>query len=223
MFRVTFLSSGNGGNLKFLHLINKNMESSNFHLNVIADRDCGASSFAEINGIECKIIEVKNDNQLELSKELKKSTPDFIFTTFHKIISPNVLKLHGERMVNLHYSLLPRYNGMIGMKSVQKAIENNDFFLGVTTHKVTDDLDAGPILFQSHFQNPGDFDIAANTSFRIGCLQIWSVLQNQASGGKNLINQDSDLIPNVCVYHSPSLTRPPEFVNETFWSEVASR
>jgi phosphoribosylglycinamide formyltransferase-1 len=220
--KITFLSSGNGGNLKFLYSLSKLLPMPNVELGVIADRECGATLFAKRNGLRCKIIEVTRSNQLDLSLSITEFNPDLIFTTIHKIISPSVLDLFGERMMNLHYSLLPSYKGVIGMKGVQSAIANHDLFLGVTTHKVTAELDGGPILLQSSFHNPLDFELAAQASFRIGCLQIWSLLQGKMEGALPLTDNNPDLIKGIDVIHSRAISPLPSVVDEAFWSQLST-
>jgi len=221
MQRITFLSSGNGGNLKFLHYIQSNLNSPKFVLNVIADRECGATIFAQKNGIECKVIKVKNDDQTDLSSSIAEFKPDIIFTTIHKVIASSVLSLYGERMVNLHYSLLPFHAGVIGMKGVERAIANNDFLLGVSTHKVTSKLDAGPIIVQSHFPNPKDYELSVKASFRIGCLHLWSILEDQKEVDLIVTDKDTSLVESIVVRHSRPLSPLPKFVDEAFWSQLS--
>jgi phosphoribosylglycinamide formyltransferase-1 len=198
------------------------MQSADFELNVIADRECGATLFAQKNGIKHKIIDVRNNEQFDLSHSLAEFKPEIIFTTIHKIISPSVLNIYGQFMVNLHYSLLPLHAGVIGMKGVENATANRDVLLGVTSHKVTSELDTGPIIMQSHFQNPNNLDLAVKVSFRIGCLQVWSILKDQNQSGVVVTDKSSDLAENVVVHHSRTVTQLPEFVNEVFWSQLST-
>jgi phosphoribosylglycinamide formyltransferase 1 len=222
MRNITFLSSGNGGNLKFLHLMQSKIQSINFNFSVIADRECGATLFAQKNGIKYKIIDVRNNEQFDLSNSLAEFEPEIIFTTIHKIISPTVLNTYGQQMVNLHYSLLPLHAGVIGMKGVESATANRDTFLGVTSHKLTSELDAGPIIMQSHFQNPNNFELSVKVSFRVGCLQVWSILRDQNKSAVDMKDINSDLVENVVVHHSRVVSPLPEFVNDLFWSELST-
>ena len=58
-------------------------------------------------------------------------------------------KLLGERLwLNVHPSLLPRWRGAA---PVERAIMAGDRETGVTIHKTTADLDAGPIAAQRRF------------------------------------------------------------------------
>ena len=222
MRNVTFLSSGNGGNLKFLHLMQSKLESADFNFSVIADRECGTTLFAQTNGIKHKIIDIRNNEQFDLSNSLAEFEPEIIFTTVHKIISPAVLNTYGQQMVNLHYSLLPLHAGVIGMEGVESATANRDRLLGVTSHKVTSELDAGPIIIQSHFQNPNNLELSVKASFRIGCLQLWSILRGQNENGIDMIDINSHLVESVLVHHSRAVSPLPEFVDDFFWSKLST-
>ncbi len=222
MIKIAFLSSGNGGNLKFLHLIKSISNAQNFELSVITDRECGASKFAREKNLELHTIYVKRDEQTELSTSINNLKPNLIFTTIHKIISPQVLQNHGNRMINLHYYLLPHYSGTIGMNRVELATQNQDDFLGVTCHRVTPELDGGPILIQSKFRNPGNFETSTSASFRIGCLQIWSLLQEVERKQGDLTNSSTNIIGDLEVIHSIPISNLPSFVDESFWARLSN-
>jgi hypothetical protein len=198
------------------------MQSTDFKFSVIADRECGTTLFAQTNGISHKIIDVRNNEQSDLSNSLAEFKPEIIFTTIHKIISTDVLNTYGQQMVNLHYSLLPLHAGVIGMKGVESATSNRDKLLGVTTHKVTSELDAGPIIMQSHFQNPNNLELSVKASFRIGCLQMWSILRDQKESGVVMKDSNSDLVEDLLVHHSRAVPPLPEFVNDFFWSQLST-
>jgi phosphoribosylglycinamide formyltransferase-1 len=222
LIKVTFLASGNGGNLKFLHELVSSLYVSNIELSIIADRECGASKFALENSLELQIVNVQKNEQIELSDAIKSLDPTLVFTTIHKVISPQVLQIYGNKMINLHYSQLPLYSGVIGMRGVELATKNRDTLLGVTTHRVTRDLDAGPILIQSNFRNPHSFDVSANASFRIGCLQIWSILQEIRGVKSQRSARSTTLIKDVIVNHSHPIPVFPDLVDEAFWKYVSN-
>jgi phosphoribosylglycinamide formyltransferase-1 len=222
MRNVTFLCSGNGGNLKFLFLLNRNLQTSSINLSVIADRECGATLFARKNKINCRIINIAQNQQSELAGSIADLESELIFTTFHRIISTEVLKFYSNKMINLHYSLLPKYSGVIGMEGVRLGIRNRDPFLGVTTHRLTSVIDGGPVITQSFFQNPLEFDSAANISFRVGCLQIWASIQQLEEGNQKLSNISENIFEDILIHHSRQLPLLPKFVDTTFWDEIAS-
>ena len=221
LIKVAFLSSGNGGNLKFLHQLVSSLSVSNIELSIIADRECGASKFALENSLGLQMVNVQKNEQTELSDAIKFLDPTLVFTTIHKVISPQLLQLHGNKMINLHYSQLPLYSGVIGMRGVELATKNHDELLGVTTHRVTRELDAGPILIQSNFRNPNNLEISTHASFRIGCLQIWSILQEIRGVKIDQSARSTTLIKDVIVNHSHPISVFPDLVDEAFWKYVS--
>jgi len=152
MIKIGFLTSGNGGTLKFIHLsqIKYNL---NFSVQfVIADRDCGAMKYAVNNSIPSHIVKYDKTNRDDLFNVLNQfDDVDIIITNIHKILDNNILQKFDGRLINLHYSLLPAYNGLIGMKTVDAARIDNTMFIGATCHEVSDVLDGGKIICQSCF------------------------------------------------------------------------
>jgi len=66
-----------------------------------------------------------------------KIVPDIIFDEFFT--------------VNIHPSLLPKYEGLMDLTVHQAVIKNKEMFSGCTLHKVTDDVDKGRILMQKQY------------------------------------------------------------------------
>lgn len=62
---------------------------------------------------------------------------------FGQILPPSVLKLFPLGMVNLHFSLLPRFRGAA---PVERAILAGDQLTGVTTMVLEEGMDTGPLL-----------------------------------------------------------------------------
>lgn len=152
MRKVGFLVSGNGGTLMFIHSIIKKLALPIEISFVIADRECGAIEFARNNGIVNHLIRYNTNSIEELDQliDLHADT-DLIVTNIHKILDAQLLNKHKGKFVNLHYSLLPAYSGLIGMKTVEYAKADNAMFIGATCHEVTEVLDGGRILCQSCF------------------------------------------------------------------------
>lgn len=152
MIRIGFLASGNGGTLKFLHLIQQ-MNIYNYSIQfVIADRDCGAIKYADSNGIPSHIVKYnKTDRQSLFNRLSQYEDVDIVITNIHKILDNKILQTFSSRLINLHYSILPAYSGLIGMKTVDVARTDNAMFIGATCHEVSEILDGGKIICQSCF------------------------------------------------------------------------
>lgn len=72
--------------------------------------------------------------------------PDFIvLARYMQIISAAFVAQYPNRIINIHHSFLPAF---IGAKPYQRAHERGVKIIGATSHYVTADLDAGPILEQ---------------------------------------------------------------------------
>ncbi len=152
MTKIGFLVSGNGGTLKFLHLVQK-MNIYDYSIQfVIADRECGALEYANNNDIYTNVVKYNKNNREDLYKILNQFKDiDIIITNIHKVLDNNILNQFMGRLINLHYSLLPAYGGLIGMKTVDEARSDNAMFIGATCHEVSEILDGGKIICQSCF------------------------------------------------------------------------
>ncbi|WP_299174554.1 formyltetrahydrofolate deformylase [uncultured Allomuricauda sp.] len=81
--------------------------------------------------------------QLEL---LKEHQVDFIvLARYMQIISPEVIDVYPQKIINIHHSFLPAF---AGAKPYHAAFERGVKIIGATSHYVTAELDAGPIIEQ---------------------------------------------------------------------------
>lgn len=73
--------------------------------------------------------------------------PDLVILAgFMRILTPEFVRHYTGRMLNIHPSLLPKYQGL---HTHQRALENNDNNHGVSVHFVTEELDGGPNIIQA--------------------------------------------------------------------------
>jgi formyltetrahydrofolate deformylase len=79
---------------------------------------------------------------------------DFIvLARFMKILSPNFVWRHKNKIINIHPSLLPSFPGP---QAYRQAYESGVKIAGVTAHFVSMRLDEGPIIAQGSFEiRPG--------------------------------------------------------------------
>jgi len=68
-----------------------------------------------------------------------------VVVAYGKILPPEFLSAPTKGCINVHFSLLPKYRGAA---PVNWAIANGETETGVTTMKIVEELDAGPILLQ---------------------------------------------------------------------------
>ncbi|HEV3238614.1 MAG TPA: formyltransferase family protein, partial [Gemmataceae bacterium] len=74
---------------------------------------------------------------------------DFVvLARFMKILSPNFVWRHKNKIINIHPSLLPSFPGP---QAYRQAYESGVKIVGVTAHFVSMGLDEGPIIAQNGF------------------------------------------------------------------------
>jgi len=222
---VLFLCSGGGGNMRFIHrLIELGQLPGLNSISVIADRQCQAVEWASENGLKAEVISVLRDNQAELISACKSHPASVVITNIHKLIGPELISLYRDRILNLHYSLLPAFGGSIGMRSLSNALAYGSRIVGATAHHVTEDLDSGPPIAQvalGTVQGENDQGLE-DLMFRAGCLALFCALRihldpplAQSPAGAYTMNQSALLI-------SPFCGLPNECSNENFWSALRS-
>ena len=216
MIRIVFLVSVSGGTLKFLfnaiRILNINFEI----VGVIADRECQSLQFAEKENIYSKKIKYTKDNVEELREQLFFLNPDIIVTNIHKIIDEETLSYWENKFLNVHYSLLPSFGGLIGMETVEKAKEQNVKFIGGTCHKVNKNVDSGKILQQGCFSvDWNDEKLVVDSVFKTTCFCLLGSIYQ--SGKKST---EAILINNYKVQFSPPISFETGSFNDLFWSFV---
>ena len=93
------------------------------------------------------IYEIKNKRDLIHVFEKEKIDMGLVIA-FGMIFPKSILNIPEYGVVNVHYSLLPKYRGA---SPVQSAILNGDKTSGITFQKMVRKIDAGDVLFQKEF------------------------------------------------------------------------
>lgn len=111
-------------------------------------------------GIDFQLIEKNSANKAEQElKEieiLKQYNIDFVvLARYMQVLSDQFVANYPNRIINIHHSFLPAF---AGAKPYHAAHERGVKIIGATSHYVTTDLDAGPIITQdvvriSHIDN----------------------------------------------------------------------
>ena len=220
MIKIGFLVSGNGGTLKFLHLMQKK-NIFNFQIKfVIADRDCEALTYAENSGISNHLVKYNKLNREDLFNVLSQyEDVDIIITNIHKILDNKILDKFDGRLMNLHYSLLPAYGSLIGMKTVDRARADNAMFIGATCHEVSEVLDGGKIICQSCFSVDWKIsnELIKDLVFQSANLCLLNSILIR------LGNKNSDELPYKKIYFNPTLKFITNEFTDDFWSILKSR
>lgn len=83
------------------------------------------------------------DEQLKL---LEEHGIDFIvLARYMQIVSPKLINKFPNKIINIHHSFLPAF---VGAKPYHSAYKRGVKIIGATSHYVTEELDAGPIIEQ---------------------------------------------------------------------------
>ena len=95
-------------------------------------------------------IPVTKDTKLEAESKqlqlLEKHNIDFIvLARYMQIISRRLIDRYENKIINIHHSFLPAF---IGAKPYHSAFKRGVKIIGATSHYITEELDAGPIIEQ---------------------------------------------------------------------------
>lgn len=101
-------------------------------------------------GIEYHVLKLNKDNKEEIETEqmalLKDKNIDFIvLARYMQILTDNFILAYPNKIINIHHSFLPAF---VGAKPYHAAYQRGVKIIGATSHYVTAELDAGPIIEQ---------------------------------------------------------------------------
>ena len=118
-------------------------------------------------------------------------TPEvLVVVAYGRILPPAVLEAAPRGAVNVHFSLLPKYRGAA---PVQWALVNREPVTGVSTMRITEGLDEGPILLQSAVAIERDEHAPALTGRLavLGAGLLLRTLEGLVAGTVNGVPQDA--------------------------------
>lgn len=124
--------------------------------------------FVERFDIPFHVISHENKDRKVHEKEilalLANYKPDYIFLAkYMRIFTPEFIGIYQHQLINIHHSFLPAF---VGAKPYKQAYDRGVKIIGATAHYVTDDLDEGPIIYQS--TTPVDHRYDANEMAQAG-------------------------------------------------------
>ena len=157
MKNIVILISGGGSNMAAIVKTAKSQDWA-VHLNaqvaaVISNRaDAAGLQWAQTQGIATANIDHQQFATREafdqaLMQQIDAFSPSLVVLAgFMRILTPAFVSHYEGRLVNIHPSLLPAFTGL---HTHQRAIDAGCKFAGATAHRVTAELDVGPILAQA--------------------------------------------------------------------------
>jgi len=151
--RIVVLISGSGTNLQAIIDATDNNQFNGEVVGVISNKE-GAYGLtrAETATISSQLVEhtcfnSRDEFELALSNVIDSYQPDLIVLAgFMRILGSGFVQLYSGRMLNIHPSLLPKYQGL---HTHQRALDAGDKEHGISIHFVTEELDGGPIVAQT--------------------------------------------------------------------------
>ena len=107
-------------------------------------------SISESFGVPYYHIPVTKDTKAQAEEQqlelLKQHNVSFIvLARYMQIVSPSLINEYPNNIINIHHSFLPAFPGA---KPYHSAFERGVKIIGATSHYVTEELDAGPIIEQ---------------------------------------------------------------------------
>ncbi|MFH0796291.1 MAG: methionyl-tRNA formyltransferase [Candidatus Omnitrophota bacterium] len=92
------------------------------------------------------VLTTPDINQTDFIRQINQCPPDIILVAaFGQMIKRGILEIPGKNILNIHPSLLPKYRGAA---PIERALLNRETETGVTVIRITERMDAGPILIQ---------------------------------------------------------------------------
>jgi phosphoribosylglycinamide formyltransferase 1 len=161
MKHIVILISGGGSNMA---AIIRTAEEQNWakRLNarvsaIISNKaDAEGLAFAKQHGIATAVVDHKafagqpqprEAFDAALMAEIDQHQPHLVVLAgFMRILTPGFVAHYEGRLINIHPSLLPAFTGL---NTHARAIQAGCKFAGATVHRVTAELDHGPILAQA--------------------------------------------------------------------------
>jgi phosphoribosylglycinamide formyltransferase-1 len=154
-YPIVILGSGRGSNAEALLKAEANKQLGNAKIAaIISDReDAGILALGQKFTVPAIYIDPEQKGP-RLSKQaeqnyierIKSFSPKLIVLAgFMRIIDQPFIEAFQNDIINLHPSLLPSFPGLDG---IRQAFEHGVKVTGCTVHRVTPELDAGPIIDQ---------------------------------------------------------------------------
>ena len=194
MKNIVILISGGGSNMAaIVHAAQQERWGERLGARVAAvvsnKADAGGLAWAREQGIATAVVDHKAyASREEFDAALMQCVDTFaptlvVLAGFMRILTPGFVAHYAGRLVNIHPSLLPAF---AGLHTHQRAIDAGCKFAGASVHRVTADLDAGPIVEQGLVPIlPGDTAEALAARVLVQEHQIYprairALLQNMA-------------------------------------------
>lgn len=158
---LVVLISGNGSNLQaIIDAIKEQGLQAEVRAVISNNPEAYGLTRARNANIEAEILDHRRfPSRVAYDRELQalidRYQPDLVILAgFMRILTEDFVNHYHGRMLNIHPSLLPKYQGL---NTHQRVLEAGDTVHGVSVHFVTPELDGGPVILQAEVPvHPGD-------------------------------------------------------------------
>ena len=175
--RIVVLISGEGSNLQALIDATRNGAINAEIALVVSNRSAARGlERAQRAGIQARHVgSAPNGDRAgydaALTDAIDRCAPSLVVLAgFMRILGPTFLQRFGDRILNIHPSLLPKYRGL---DTHRRVLEAGDPRHGATVHFVTAELDSGPRVLQYRLA--------------VGPLDTVESLQERVHAGEHII------------------------------------
>ncbi|MDG1733926.1 MAG: phosphoribosylglycinamide formyltransferase [Thalassotalea sp.] len=151
--RIVVLISGNGSNLQAIIDACAKQQLPGEVVGVLSNKaDVYGLTRASNSDIASTVLSHKDfasreDYDAQLITAIDEFKPDLVILAgFMRILTADFVQHFQGRLLNIHPSLLPKYQGL---NTHQRAIDAGDTEHGVSVHFVTEELDGGPVILQA--------------------------------------------------------------------------
>jgi len=166
---IVVLVSGRGSNLQALLTTAAterwDAEVGGKVVAVISSRaDAGALDVARAHNVPVHILpHGEFDSRAAFDEALARTIERYpsaliVLAGFMRVLTPEFVRRHAGRLINVHPSLLPSFPGL---NTHQRALDAGVRVHGATVHFVSDEVDAGPIIAQAAVAVHADDDRAS--------------------------------------------------------------
>lgn len=157
MKNIVILISGGGSNMAAIVRASQQQnwaKQYNARVSAVVSNKADAQGlvFARDSSIATEVLDHKQFDSreafdAELAQVIDRHAPALVVLAgFMRILTPGFVAHYEGRLINIHPSLLPAFTGL---HTHQRAIDAGCKFAGCTVHRVTAELDVGPILEQA--------------------------------------------------------------------------
>lgn len=151
--RIVILISGTGSNMLAIADAVHSGDIDAMVAGVVCNRpEAAGMQYARDRDIPVVLVDHQQfDSREEFDAHLMRAIDDLapdlvVLAGFMRILTADFVRRYRGRLINIHPSLLPLYQGL---NTHQRAIDAGDKEHGASVHFVTEELDGGPLIAQA--------------------------------------------------------------------------